>query len=433
MLIRFSVANCLSFNEKTSLELFASKDRNLKEQLWISSSRHIPNILKAAFIFGPNAGGKSNLIKAIHYAKALILREPNPLWNRSLYFKLCPDCVSKPSFFEFELLIKKKIYRYGFETKNSIIEQEWLYLINSTGEHLVYRRSYDEVNKNQISYGEKFKDYDENDLFHFILRGTPANQLLLSELIERNQDIFKEVYQWFKKIVIIYPDTRLQSYNILVDNELLLNEYRRLMYQCDMGIDQIELRKVEFDNVLEKLPVQLKDKLRLEQLKSLALEADERYTVDLEDGKREAHKIEISHKMPSTGESVSFKISEESDGTNRFFDLIPILALAEQDALILIDELDRSMHPNVIKHFIRSVFEANKGHQAQMVVTTHESTLLDVKLLRRDAIYFIKKAFQSSSEIYSLYDFMKVRNDKSLQKAYLEGLYGAVPMIEGEG
>jgi AAA15 family ATPase/GTPase len=100
VLIKFTVANCLSFNTKTTLEFSASKDHNLKEQLWISGSRYIPNILKAAFIFGPNAAGKSNLIKVIHFAKAIVLGEPNPLKNRTIYFKLCPDCPQKPVYFE---------------------------------------------------------------------------------------------------------------------------------------------------------------------------------------------------------------------------------------------------------------------------------------------------------------------------------------------
>ncbi|HPX10224.1 MAG TPA: AAA family ATPase, partial [Candidatus Cloacimonas sp.] len=183
MLIQFSVANCLSFNEKTTLEFFASKDRNLKEQLWMSESRYIPNILKAAFIFGPNAGGKSNLIKAFHYAKSIVLGEPNPLRNRTIYFKLCPDCAQKPIFFEFEMLIKRKIYRYGFEIKEGVISREWLWNINSTGEHKVYERTFDKLQKNKIGYGDNYKVLQQDEYFNFVLKGTPENKLFLTETI----------------------------------------------------------------------------------------------------------------------------------------------------------------------------------------------------------------------------------------------------------
>ena len=136
--------------------------------------------------------------------------------------------------------------------------------------------------------------------------------------------------------------------------------------------------------------------------------------------------------MPSSDEPIGFKISEESDGTNRLFDLIPILTLVLQDAIVLVDELDRSLHSNVSKLFIKTLFKANKNHKSQLIVTTHDATLLDVELLRRDSIWFVRKNYKKASEIYSLYEYVKVRNDKVLQKAYLAGLYGAVPVIKEE-
>lgn len=432
MIIRFSVANCLSFNDKTSLDLFASKVGNLKEQLWISKSRYIPNILKSAFVFGPNAAGKSNLIKAIHYAKSIVLQEPNPLRSRTTYFKLCPECPKKPSFFEFEVLIDRNIYRYGFEIKANVITREWLWQNNSTGEHEIYERTYDKATKNQIRYGEKYEKYRDHEFISFILKGTPENKLFLSELIDRNVDIFRNVYEWFKKIVVIYPESELQSYNVILNNEYLLNEYRRLMSICDVGIDDISVERIDADDVLDKMPNELRDKLKLDLLTNLTLKQDDRYSISLQEGNREAYKIQISHKMPLTGESVSFTISEESDGTNRLFDLIPILSLVLQDAIVLVDELDRSLHSNVSRLFIKTLFKANKDHQSQMIVSTHDATLLDVKLIRRDSIWFVRKNYKKASEIYSLYDYVKVRNDKALQKAYLAGLYGAVPVIRSQ-
>ncbi|HQO47114.1 MAG TPA: ATP-binding protein [Candidatus Cloacimonas sp.] len=432
MLIQFSVANCLSFNEKTTLEFFASKDRNLKEQLWMSESRYIPNILKAAFIFGPNAGGKSNLIKAFHYAKSIVLGEPNPLRNRTIYFKLCPDCAQKPIFFEFEMLIKRKIYRYGFEIKEGVISREWLWNINSTGEHKVYERTFDKLQKNKIGYGDNYKVLQQDEYFNFVLKGTPENKLFLTETINRNIELFRDVFEWFKKIVIIYPHSKLQSFNVLINNEFLLQEYRKLMKLCDLGIDDINIEKIEADEVLNKLPSAVRDNLRMDLPGNITLKTDERYSMNFKNGIQEAYRILISHKIPATETKVEFKINEESDGTNRIFDLIPVLQLLQEDAIVFVDELDRSLHPLISKAFIKALFTANKQHQGQFIVTTHDATLLDVKLLRRDLIWFIRKNYKMESTLYSLQEFEQVRNDKALQKAYLAGLYGAIPIIADE-
>lgn len=429
MLIRYTVANCLSFNEKTSLDMYASKDRNLKDQLWLSSSRHIPNILKSAFIFGPNAAGKSNLIKTIHYAKSIVLNEANPLRDRTVCFKLCAECLQKPSFFEFEFLIERQIYRFGFEIKANTVSREWLWQNNSTGENLVYERRYDKEKKNTIEYGDKFTKFQDDKFISFVMKGTPENKLFLTELIDRNIEIFRMVYEWFKKIVVIYPDSELQSYNVLLNNDYLLTEYIRLMKLCDLGIDNINVDQVEADEVLNQVPSEVRDRLKMDMLKNLTVKLEDRYSVSFMEGIREAHSIRISHKMPSTGESVSFRISEESDGTNRLFDLIPILILVLQDAIVLVDELDRSLHPIVSRLFVKSVFKSNREHEAQVIVTTHDASLLDVDLLRRDSIWFVRKNYKMRSELYSLNEYVKVRNDKALQKAYLAGLYGAVPMI----
>ncbi len=417
------------FQRENIFEFFASKDRNLKEQLWISESSFIPNILKAAFIFGPNAGGKSNLIKAFHYAKSIVLGETNPLKNRTIYFKLCPDCPQKPIFLEFEMLIKRNIYRYGFEILGGTIFREWLWKINSTGEHKIYERTYDKLQKNKISYGDNYKAL-KRGYFILCLKELRRISYFYGDN-NRNLRTFRDVFEWLE-IVIIYPQSRLQSFNVLINNNFLLQEYRKLMKLCDLGIDDISIEKIDADEVLNKLPSTIRDSLRMDLLGNITLKTDERYSMNFKNGMQEAYRILISHKIPATESKVEFKINEESDGTNRIFDLIPVLQLLQEDAIVLVDELDRSLHPLVSRAFVKALFTANKQHQGQFIVTTHDATLLDVKLLRRDLIWFIRKNYQMESTLYSLHDFEKIRNDKALQKAYLAGLYGAVPIIIDE-
>ena len=204
------------------------------------------------------------------------------------------------------------------------------------------------------------------------------------------------------------------------------------MKLCDLGIDDINIEKIDADEVLNKLPSAIRDNLRMDLPRNITLKTDERYLMNFKNGIQEAYRILISHKIPSTETKVEFKINEESDGTNRIFDLIPVLQLLQEDAIVFVDELDRSLHPLISKAFIKALFTANKQHQGQFIVTTHDATLLDVKLLRRDLIWFIRKNYKMESTLYSLQEFEQVRNDKALQKAYLAGLYGAIPIIADE-
>lgn len=433
MIIRFSVENCLSFKERVSLEMFASRQRNLPHQLWFSKSRHIPNILKPAFVFGANASGKSNLIKAIHLAQSLVLGDRNPLKNRAIFFKLCAECPEKPSIFEFEfLLAPKKIYRFGFALKESVFVQEWLYQRNSSGEFLLYERTFSAKDKNQIRFGEKKPAAVDEQFLDFILRGTPENRLFLSEMVARNVDDFKEVYDWFKRIIVIYPKSELLSYGLLLDNNSLLAEYNRLLGLCDLGVDKIKLEKVDFEELERKLPQGYLNNIPQDRDLELSLRMNERYSISFSKKGNEAHKISVIHVIPESGKEVEFTIHEESDGTNRLFDLIPLLVLLNLDPIILIDELDSSLHPNLSKALVENIFEIGQNNMAQFIATTHDSTLLDVNLLRRDAIWFMIKKNNMASALYPLTDYKPVRKDKALQKAYLDGLYGAVPRFREE-
>ncbi len=436
MLIRFKVANCLSFKDETSLEMFASSHSKLNEQLFDSGSRHIPRILKSAFVFGPNASGKSNLIKAIDYAVSIVLGKRNPLSGRTVYFKLCPACPNKPSFIEFEMLIDKVMYRYGFKIQNEKITKEWLYKNISTGEHQIYVRKYTEKKKNTIEYGKNYQKYKEDFFFNFLLEGTPQEKLFLSETITRNREDFRDVYDWFKKIVIIYPESRLKNYNILIKSNELLKIYNSMLKRSDLGIESVDINLIDYDDLIDKVSPRfprLKEILNGKGSFWLYSSFDKRYLIRLTDSKRDAYEISIKRSIPVNGQVVEFNINEESDGTNRMFDLIPIMELARNDSIILVDELHRSLHPLLIKFLVQEYFHANRKHRSQLVATTHDITLLNAKLLRRDSIWFTKKTREMASVLYSLVEYQKVRNDKVLNKAYLSGLYGAIPLIDKKG
>ena len=142
-----------------------------------------------------------------------------------------------------------------------------------------------------------------------------------------------------------------------------------------------------------------------------------------------ALKLISKHKLKNSDEEIDFQIHEESDGTQRILDLLPALvSLINHDRIFVIDELDRSLHPLLIKEFTELFLEHSQKQKSQLIVTTHDATLLDLKTLRKDEIWFIEKNQSGESQLYSLEEF-RIRYDKNIKKDYLKGRYGAIPIF----
>jgi len=430
MLIRFSVSNFLSFKQKTTLEMFASKNRTPPNQVINPEKYYFPKLLKSAFIFGPNASGKTNIIHALDYASGKILHRQAlvELTQRNLFFKLDKNCYQEPSSFEFELIAEGQIYKYGFSIKDDNFTHEYLYLFTASLESLIFERKYDDEHKNTYEFGKKYKLWETAEK-QYIAKTTPPNQSFLAESVTRNQDDFKPIYNWFNKLLIIFPFSSLTNYSI-IRYENLLNLYNSILPNSDIGISGISLDKIEESMFWDKVPQKLKREKLPGQSRLVSVQADNRYFLISDSKESNAYKITINHEIPTTHEQIEFNVAEESEGTNRFFDLIPLLLEAQNDRIVIIDELERSLHSLLAKYWVKLFFELNEQSKGQLIVASHCMELLDVKLIRRDSIWFVQKNREMASVLYSLEEYTKVRNDKELQKAYLSGLYGAVPLIK---
>lgn len=204
---------------------------------------------------------------------------------------------------------------------------------------------------------------------------------------------------------------------------------------ADTGVDGIITEKIEFnlDKLFAEMPEPLKSKLT-------NIKANERLLFSTPDGRRFAMlreesgeltllKLKARHQLADTGEHIDFEIENESDGTRRLMDLLPALLHSKtSEKVYLIDEIDRSMHPLLSRMFLQAYLDDKNCGRGQLIITTHESQLLDRKILRRDEIWFAEKDKSGGSHIYSLAEF-KVRNDLKLGKGYLDGRFGAVPFF----
>lgn len=438
MLIRFAVQNFLSFEEKMEFSMVPGKVKKHPLHIVSGDHRHDIDILASSVIYGANASGKSNFVKAIQFAQQLIIYGTRPHRNIPVtFFKLNSECATKPSHFSFEIRSKDDYYAYGFELDQHKIHSEWLYAISKKSNRCIFERSSIEE-KTHVTFGNgmKFTDHEEKKFIEFTAKGTRINQLFLTECEERGVSHFHNIYSWFENVLtIIKPDTIFHGLELHIDtDQKLKNSFVRFLCNLDTGISGLDLIKIEIENE-PSIPKHFHDTL-LEKLSDesevllyntsnhlrFMLRANEHREI-------QAYKLITKHKAIHEKKDVSFEIAEESDGTQRLMDLIPaLLELLNNDRVFVIDEINRSLHPNLTYKLIELFLEHRKNRLSQLILTTHESCLLDLALFRRDEIWFLEKTKSGASTAYSLEEYTP-RYDKDIRKGYLLGRFGAIPIM----
>ena len=424
MLIRFTAENFRSINEEVVFSIFPSRVEKHSNHI----IRHPKQDgLRIALLYGANGSGKSNLIKALDFARRLIVNGTPPKQSIPVEpFRLAKSHNTQPSRFEFEFTIGEKLYAYGFIVDRQRVREEWLYLINREDDSLLFERktNYDGI------VDASFGSIDEEKLFlDFVARATRPNQLLLTKLIDDNVKSFDPVYHWFSKVLtIIFPDTQATSILLRVWQDEAWNEsLGSFLREMNTGIEQVCARPIEIESIdlpIEEIWNGSADNTVDQSEKILINSSEGRYLLQTNaQGEREAYTLGTKRLLDGT--TVDFDLKDESDGTQRLFDLFPIID-DTKDRVFVIDELERSLHPNLVYRFIHSFLQTQK--QNQLILTTHESTLLDLALLRRDEIWFMEKSPAGSSTLYSLEEF-KTRHDLDIRKGYLQGRFGAIPIF----
>lgn len=455
MLIRFNVKNFLSFDKQADgkseeFTMVAGKVRSKEERLYKDENI---KLLKFTALYGANASGKSNFIKALNFMQETVVTGKLPVRYSNFYCKTAEDNKNKESYFEIQLLINNKYYLYGFTVLLSTGEflSEWLYEVSKDREIRIFERDIAngifDINPIQDkSLAVKFDVYTDDikknsgQLFLYFMNDNKDN--LYKDFKDDYQVVvFKNVYEWFAKVLDInYPDRPISASLYLTD-EKKLKLASELLKAFDTGINELQLVDVHIDNikgdnipqdVIEKLVSEMeadfkeiKNKKKVKQVRIVLRSKKDYYIFS----GTSADDIKCqSLKFRHNNISSLFDLIEESDGTIRILELLDII-LSEEKKVYVIDELDRCLHPNLTYKFIQTFFKyvANKL-DVQLIVTTHESRLLDFNLLRRDEIWFIDKKLEGNCDIYSLDEYNE-RFDKKIDKAYLEGRYGGVPLF----
>jgi AAA15 family ATPase/GTPase len=443
MVVSFSVSNFRSFASEETFSLVASK------RLAGSHDDHtvpIPDskesVLRTAVIYGANGAGKSNLFKALGYVKAVALRprERNSGTGREP-FRL-DSAADQASSFDLQFIADNKLYRFGFKTNDVRITDEWLLQVDGGREKLLYDRVTDENGRVTID-AQGLKNAGQK-LQALATVGGPQNQSFLATVCvtldssDYGEDLSR-IVSWFQdSLILIAPHASFKSLGHLLTGDSGFNEFAgEFLKASSTGVDHLKVSKTEITE--KELRSLLSEDLVAKVLKDLSKSEDNVTVVRLGEGnellveKTDANHyyritIQAAHQN-TAGKVVPLELSEESDGTRRLLNLMPALHhLRKSSAVYFIDEIDRSLHPILVWKFLEFFLRSCQGGQRQIIVTTHESNLLDLDLLRRDEIWFAEKDNEAATRLYSLADY-QVRKDLEIRKHYLQGRFGAVPFL----
>ena len=398
-------------------------------------------LLTAAVIYGANASGKSNLIHAINFAKQTIV-EGRGIKQQIVTtpFRLDLTSKAKPSKFEFEIRINDINYNYGFTINQGEVAEEWLYKIGVTTQKMIFERGSADDEGKSIELGSiPFVNKKDEEFLQFVAKGTRPNQLFLTETISRNVKYFEDVYNWFgEKLVVIFPSSApLDLEHQIMTDESFKTSLMNYLNLFNLGIADISLKECDPKQeqaVPEGISANIIGQLGASKSKKSVFMAGadgQRYLfIKSKSGDVKMLKLRTLHQIADSNEKTEFEMSDESDGTQRLIDLIPaIISLLTREKVFIIDELDRSLHPELSYKFVEMFLNNRGDKQSQLIVTTHESALLDLDLLRRDEIWFVEKNRNGASQTYSLEEFTP-RYDKDVRRGYLLGRFGAIPLIK---
>ncbi len=406
MIIEIRLSNFFSIKDEIVLDLRAGNIKTQKSQELIANTFPFEDsrILKTIAIYGANASGKSNIIKAIRFCASMVFL--SHAHNENTVFKFKPFKFSsypqKPSRFYIRFVSKGIEYEYSFTLTQSEILTEDLYYYPNGRKAKIFSRD-ESLGK------EKSKIYSFTSVIKKpmdVAENTSKKTLYISRASQMDREVGKEIFHFFNSMFIL----GIIGYNAL-SVEILFRQNKETLL-----------------NALQRADSDIVDiKLSTETLLVKNLNAD--FSINkasIEDVQQKHLKLTTFHK---TSPSTPFDFeTEESDGTKALFQImLTILDIIKNNKMLLIDEIENSLHSKIVEYIV-AMFHASNS--AQLIYTTHNTNLLDLNKLRKDQIFFVNKKQDASSELYSLFDYKDFRDTMDVEKAYLQGRFDAIPFID---
>lgn len=414
MLVEFRVKNFRSLRDEQALSLVASSDKTLADtHTQATGLSAVPRLLRSAVIYGANASGKSNLIKALQYMRGVVLesaaRPPGAAFALQP-FRLDAVASARPTEFEVTFILDGIRYQYGFAMTSQRIVAEHLLVYKAFKPQRWFERQVAaDTGKDVYEFGSGLKGAKS------VWEGaTRHDALFLSTAVQLNSEDLRRVFDWFATDLVIFNEQTPIDPQVSVQMLRQPNgrrQVRDFLCRADISISDIDVdtrkvpgQTVQFDLLSGKTEVQIAEV--------------------------EEHQLRFSH-VTEEGKA-TFGLMDESGGTrNLLFLAGPVLDVLRRGLTLVIDELDTSLHTLLVRELVRLFHrpETNTGG-AQLIFTTHDTSLLDAPdLFRRDQIWLVEKDVQQVSTLVALAEFSPRKNE-ALERGYLMGRYGGVPMLD---
>lgn len=420
MLVEFSVSNYRSILERQTLNMVASsyfKELEALNTFILEQDDGVPRLLRSTVLYGPNASGKSTLIQALRFVEEQVLNSQKESQAGDeidvVPFKLTAASRLADSEFEVTFVEQGVRYEYGFSCNRERFTEEWLIAYPLGRPQKWFHRVLDiEADKYEYKFSTSFLGGRQRQTW---AAQTRPNALFFSTAIQLNNEQLKPAFDWFKLRLRVLDSINEFSSGYTLRRCTDEDDRSRIvafMNSADLSISDIRLKETSFS--AEILPKDMPTSMREQILKDMA-------------GKKLVEP-RFLHKDVNTQEIVEFDESEESDGTRALFAFAGSwLDVIENERVLVVDELDTSLHPLLVHHLVRRLH--HEGTKAQLIFTTHDTTLLSQKLLRRDQVWFMEKDDKGSSRMYPLSDFSP-RENEAIERGYLNGRYGGIPFLK---
>lgn len=449
MLIRFSCKNFRSIGkDPITLEMVSStKERRLPSHICKSSDG--PKILRNAVIYGANASGKSNIIKAVKFLCDSVENGRISTINSNDFCRAGNGLSNDESVFEIQIEIEGKVYDYGFGCllNSSQVTSEWLYELGKTSELLFEKSSsgiidIGDVLKVNISDSdrERLKIYRED----FELTSKEDNSLLFLSFLNQVRSfskksklsIFRKIFYWFQRninVVGFKDPIGAEFYS----ESSTLDEVADVLSSFDTGINELVKKEISVEKLNEMIPSFLIEKIKndLEEavreknlIKTVIILRVNNNFIGVEKiGSNDptVTVLGIRHK----GSIYDFEFGDESDGTKRLFDFLDMFFTKSKNSIFIVDELNRSLHPMLTRHLVELFNAKHASDDCQLIFTTHENDIMSLDLFRREEIWFVERDNLGCSKLFSLNKFDEIRSDTRLSRQYLMGRYGGIPIL----
>ena len=439
MLLQYVVSNFKSIGSPIEFSMFpirsATDNRFLKS---VPTDNGTWKLLRRGGLFGPNASGKSSFIESVAFARNFIVDgQKSGKGIRIEQFRGDMEELKGISTFQFVFYLSGKVYEYGFSLDRSQVHEEWLMQLTKNGFAPLFTRVTDNWGKTEIDIESKFarensKERDLAEILKVSFQINQKNQLFLYKMNDNGIKKAEIIMDWFRSLQVIFPNTKVRALPIhMKDNIELKNYIGQMLKKMGTGVAGVFVasEEIDFHEFAEKLQVPREIIEDIEDIRNGIVNISGKYFVFLEKEKKTILiQLKFSHEL--NNKLVQFNIDEESDGTQRLLDLLPMLFAMREDsrAIYFVDEIDRNLHTKLSQYLLAEFANCCENTYNQIIFTAHDVNLINMDDFRQEEIWFIEKNNLGESRLRPLSDFNLQKGQDTL-KAYLNGRFGAVPMI----